>query len=46
MVIKDVSRMAVNTSKKSSQVRAKSGYLTGVFGCLRALRGAPGAMDG
>ena len=26
--------MAVSTSKKNSQVRAKSGYLTGVFGCL------------
>ena len=46
MVIKDVSRMAVNTSNKSSHVRAKSGYLVGVFGCVGALRGAPGAMDG
>ena len=46
MVIKDVSGMAVSTSKKNSQVRAKSGYLTGVFGCLGALRGALGAMDG
>ena len=38
--------MAANASDKSDQVRAKSGYLGGIFGRFGALRVAPGVTDG
>ena len=38
--------MAASTSEKTSQVRAKSGYLGGIFGRFGALRGTPGVTDG
>ena len=38
--------MAANTNDKAEQVRAKSGYLGGIFGRFGALRGAPGVTDG
>ena len=42
----EVGGMAASTSDESDQVRAKSGYLGGIFGRFGALRGAPGVTDG
>ena len=38
--------MAASTSDRTGQVRAKPGYLGGIFGRFGALRGAPGVTDG
>ena len=42
----EVGGTAASTGDNSSQVRAKCGYLGGIFGRLGALRGARGVTDG
>ena len=42
----EVGGTAASTGDNSSQVRAKCGYLGGIFGRFGALRGARGVTDG
>ena len=42
----EVGGTAANNGDRSGQVRAKSGYLGGIFGRFGALRVAPGVTDG
>ena len=42
----EVGGTAASTGDRSGQMRAKSGYLSGIFGRFGALTGAPGVTYG